>query len=217
MKQKVLLSLLILFSVIGSAHAQISKGSLWLGGGVSYSKSKTNLPSTIPDTTRIFNITPSIGIAVSNNLVVGIKLLYSSYKDNISPLYSNQKNKQYGGGFFVRKYIPVVNRLYIFAEGDATYTHFKFLRTYSNGYADLYNKGWTGTIAFYPGLSFALTKKLQIEAGFNNLLGIQYTKANANDGYYNTNKRSETFTAGVNLENGSALFLGFRLLLNNKS
>jgi len=216
--KKFLLSLFTIISIASSLHAQIGKGSLWLGGGVGYSKSENN-DTSYPYTMKTLSINPSIGIAISDNLIVGVTLSYSIIDDNASRnYYLNSKNKQYGGGIFVRQYIPVVNRLYIFGEGDATYTTFKFDKTIDDGNrSHTYNKGWTCAISFYPGVSFALTKKLQIEAGFNNLLSIQYTKRKNNENSFYGEFHSNNFNARLNLENGAAFTLGFHLLLNNKS
>lgn len=214
--KKVLLSLFTITLITGSLKAQIGKGSLWLGGSIGYNKSKAKTNS--PSESKVFIVSPSIGTAIKENLVAGIKLSYfeNSSSLNSSGSYYNDKYRQYGGGVFVRQYIPIVTRLYIFGEGDATFTAFKRNTDPYSG-SNTYNKGWTGALSFYPGVSFTLTNKLQIETGFSNLLSVQYTNGKNTDQYSGTAVKSNNFSAGLSLENGAAFTLGFRLLLNNKS
>jgi hypothetical protein len=75
-------------------------------------------------------------------------------------------------------------------------------------------RGWNTGIGFTPGISYAINKKLQLESGFNSLFHATYAKSKTTAGYNKSS--SDSFSAGVSLENQSTFYIGFRVLLNNK-
>lgn len=215
MKQTVLLALVILFSFIGSVNAQIGKGSLWLGGGIGYSSSKSD--NLTPETkTTNFNVNPGIGTAVKDNLIVGIDVSYSNEVDK-APLYvgggsinETKKYTTYGAGVFARQYVPIVNRLYIFGQARVYYLGGKQTDEYST--VNNKTENWSTGLSFYPGVSFALTKKLHLESGFNNLFNVSYGQSKNNG-----TVTAKNFAVGATTNNSSYFTVGFRLLINNKS
>jgi len=204
MKQKILLFAFFLCTFIVTTHAQqISKGSIWLGGNISYNQNKTDNEND-PDTkTQSLSIAPAIGKAVSDNLVAGVRLSYL-YNKFITDGNSYDE-RQYGGSVFVRRYLPVISRLYVFGEGSVGASH------YRGGQM----KGGSFTIALTPGVSVGINKKLQLETGFNSLFNTYYMKRKPIAG--STISSITSFGAGVNLENQSTFYLGFRFLINNKA
>ena len=222
MKQKFLLSLVFVCTCIVSSQAQIKKGGTWLGGGIGYSEQKTDYEATTPDyKNRTIGITPAIGKVVKDNLVVGIALRYYSTKLENNGTYTvEQKGKNYGGGVFIRQYVPIINRLYIFGQGDANYTSTKLNETQRdyNGYQTKYKtKGWNSSLSITPGVAVSITKNLQLETGFNNLFNVSYAKSTSStDQSSANNTKNSSFSAGVSLENESQFYLGFRFLINNK-
>jgi hypothetical protein len=223
MKQKFLLSLVFVCTFIVSTRAQIGAGSLWLGGGIGFSQSKSDNTINQDQKTKSFNISPAVGKAIKENLIAGIRLGYSknTQESGIANLNDYKTTSQsYGGGIFLRKYVPVVNRLYIFGEGTASYYQNKETRDemYNSVKTSTESKGWSTGLSFTPGVSYGITKKLQLETGFNSLFSIGYGKSkssrpNSPSGNKGT---TELFSAGINLENESTFYLGFRILINNK-
>jgi hypothetical protein len=216
MKQRFLLSFLFVFTCMVAAQAQIAKGSTWLGGSFGYGESREKSEgSTTGTKQKSFNISPAIGTAVKENLIVGV---FVNYIKNTTKYGSttDRTDKYYGGGIFIRKYFPIVNRIYIFGEGNAHYQGYRFTDNNipANG-GDLRTKGWSGGISLTPGLSYGITKNIQIETGLNSLFSASYQKRNIKNNFEETDNSS--FGAGVSLSNASQLFIGFRFLINKKA
>ncbi|WP_081165921.1 autotransporter domain-containing protein [Niastella populi] len=215
MKQRFLLSFIFVFTCMVATRAQIGKGSTWLGGSVGYSHSKDNSGAPATSTKQNnFYISPAIGTAVKENLILGVSL---SYNNNTTKFgyTSAKKDRLYGGGIFLRKYWPVVNRLYIFGEAEAYYQAIRSTDNYTTGGNELKVKGWNSGIALTPGLSYAITRNLQLETGLNSLFSTRYQKRKNKQGF--TNTESSAFNTGISLDNASDIFIGFRILINKKA
>jgi hypothetical protein len=222
MKQKFLLVLVCVFSLAATTHAQINKGSVWLGGSIGYNQSKQELSQTVTAKTSSLSINPAIGKAVKDNLVVGIKLVYGRDKsENSSSYLIESKSDSYGGGIFVRKYIPVVNRLYVFGDANASYISSKGKNTEVDYNTNLRvkttTKGWTGGIGLTPGVAFAINKSFQLETTLNNLFGIAYysSKTSSSSSSFYPRKSSQ-FTTGIFTDGKVEFNIGCRFLINSK-
>ena len=71
-------------------------------------------------------------------------------------------------------------------------------------------------LSAYPGLSYTISKKLQLETGFNNLIAVSYdsNKRTEMDSQGTREFKTNRFEVSRSLDNLSSLYLGFRLLLN---
>ena len=223
MKLKLLLSVLFLSTFIVSAHAQqISKGSVWLGGNIGYSQSKTdyNDANPTPDSkSHAFGFSPAIGIAVKDNLVVGANIFYQKNKtNNIGGSLEETNEKYLGAGVFIRRYIPIINRVYVFGDLNAWGRHYNFDGpAYTGSGIKIKTKGWDGGVSLTPGVSVGINKKLQLETGFNSLFSTYYSKRKTTSATTGYNYTISSFNAGFNLENKSMFYIGFRLLISNKA
>jgi opacity protein-like surface antigen len=213
MKQKFLLSFVLSCMFIVSTRAQISKGATWLGGQLGYSQSSDKSGSITNNKQTGFTISPAVGTAVKDNLIVGIAANYLHYKIK-SDQGSSRKDDTYGGGLFIRKYIPVVSRLYIFGDARAYFNRVKSEDISGGGYSTKI-KGVDVGIAVTPGVSYAVTKSIQIETGLNSLFNTRYSTRKQNQGF--TENKNKTFTTGLFLDNTSQVFIGFRFLINKKA
>jgi len=220
MKQRFLLSILFVCSFMMTTRAQISKGAIWLGGNIGYNKSKMGSDTPYLQTSNL-NISPAVGIVVKENLVVGIGLLYRRGKSEHNGNQLESKGNTYGVNIFVRKYIPVVNRLYIFGEAGAGYSTSKGHETWLNYYTNpatqtkSTSKGWSTGLNVTPGLSFAVTKKFHLETSLNSLLGVSYSKSETTPDKPNTGNpsKNENFTAGLFTDGKVQFNIGCRFLL----
>jgi opacity protein-like surface antigen len=211
MKLKQLLASVIICAVSFTTKAQIGKGSVWLGGAIGYNSTKNN-NNTSPDRkNQTFTATPGIGIAIKENTVAGVDLTFghSKQENDESTGVPERKTNTYGIGVFVRRYVPVISRLYIFGQGRAGYSFTKSTDIIGSG--ERKTESWSTGLTFNPGVSFAVNNKIQLETGLNNLLYVQYSKSK------NIINESNNFSAGVSLENGSTFYVGIRFLLNKKS
>ncbi len=222
MKKKILLftaSLLIVCFLQSSA--QITKGSVFLGGQIGFNSQTTT--STIvgmsPQKNNGFYISPAIGFAMKDNLVIGFDVTYShSYNTNNSINYPyDQTNNMFGAGVFLRRYIPLGKGFYVFGQGrlGGSSNTGKINQNAVNLSDDI--KGYSFDLGFYPGISYQISKRLQLETGFNNLFDISYqhstdTQANTYSSDV-TKSTTNSFSASTSISNLASFTLGLRLLL----
>lgn len=195
---------ILLFASI--TKAQITKGSTFIGGQISGYTNKSENGSSTQKQSSIF-VSPALGTAIKQNLIAGIDLTYGHSK-NEYPTKSNT----YGGGFFLRKYAPIANRFYFFLQGRAGYSCYKSESTSgSSRYSNVSNNVGLG---LYPGVSFALTKILHIEAGLNNLALINYSHGiSKQTGYPDQKSNGFSFNTSAS---GTDLSFALRFIIPKK-
>lgn len=197
------------------AQAQINEGAVLLGGNISHSKIE-NINSMSTRTTD-WVISPSVGIALRTNLVAGVGLNYSNRK--YREPNARQDNDMIGGMLFLRKYIPLGRGFYFFAQGGAGYTHLEDVHTTSTTSTSRTTQK-TNTIQahFYPGLSFAINKRIHLEAGLNNLLTVGHSTVRTTryTSWTGTTTRSKgsSLNFDTNVSGITPVSIGFRFLFN---
>jgi hypothetical protein len=145
------------------------KGNIFISGTIGFSKSKTKDPFNDYKQTS-FAFRPSIGKFYKSNRMMGISFNYyhSKYMDSL-------RDHSYGAGFFLRQYQPLGKSFFLFAEEGI------------NGYSSKYNYPTTSpgqviskersiNLSVYPGLAYAVNKRLQLELGLPQLLSVNYVK-----------------------------------------
>lgn len=198
-----------------TADAQISKGSLFLGGDLGGSTQKTKSNGTIINKQEGLNISPVFGKAIKENFILGINAGLGLYENNTGASTNSQRSKSYGAGIFIRKYKQISKSPFsIFLQGGlgVNYNSNENVSPFSNF---LRTKRYTISITAYPGISYTVSKRLQLETGFNNLFSLNYFTEKRE---FNTGPSSTERTNGINisssLNNLSSLYLGFRVLIN---
>lgn len=215
--------LLFIFSIAcltTATQAQIGKGSILLGGDLGFSTQKTKPIENVPDTRKLngFYVSPAVGVAVRNNLVVGGNLSYGTQSEKRDLNDYSSKYNRYGAGAFVRKYKPVgKSGFYVFGQVGLQFSYSDQELKSSN--SPIIQKGKITNISInvYPGISYAVSKRFHLESGFNNLLSLGYTREKsylespgAVSGY-----TSNGFSLSSSLSNAqSAFYVGFRVLLS---
>jgi hypothetical protein len=198
-----------------TASAQITKGSVLLGGGISGSKNKSENNNSQESTYSSFGISPAIGVAIKENTVVGLRLSYSHSKSeqpsgNI-PL--EQKQNGYSAGVFYRRYLGLSTKFYLFGEAAAYYYFNKQENTYPGSVSSQESK--SAGLNFYPGVAYAVNKRIHLEVGLNNLVDLSYgssTTKSTSSGNTVTSKSSGLgFTTNVSAS--APLTVGFRFVL----
>ena len=205
--------ILLLNFLSANVSAQLTKGSTWLGGSVGYSSDNSESQYNEKRKMHSFAFNPAIGKVVKQNLIVGIELNYLYYDD----LQSGAKthNYDYGGGVFVRKYIETFKKIYLFVHAGAgvSISHDKTDNTIDPDYE---TKGWRAMVTLYPGISYALTSKIYLEAVFTNLFSMAYSNGKTT-GTNNTEYKNSSFSAGASFDVATNFGLGVRFVLPNKS
>ena len=195
-------SLLVLLT--SALNAQISKGSILLGGSIGFNKNK------VEDTDKESNsvsVMPAIGVAIKQNLVAGISLTYNGSKNTYNTPNSETKNDSYGASFFMRKYMTLGKGFFLFGEGNLYYQTSKNVYSYSG--SENVQKSWGTGIYIYPGLSYAVSKRFHLETGLPQLanFGFSKTKSISNGA---TTEKDKGVSFNVSAGSLSTISLGFR-------
>jgi hypothetical protein len=207
--------LLFFFAIVLCSQAQIKKGDILLGGNFGFSTSSSN-PSNGKQSN--FNVSPHIGKAVQDNLVVGINLIYGH--NSSSNMSYTSKGDFYGAGIFVRKYKYLGSGFSVFMEGGLGGTYNKQDNINPTGYTSNKTKTYSINAHFDPGVAYAISKRVQVETGFQDLVTANYSHSKNTDYDISTpgnssNYSSDSFSLGANLSSVLNNFIvGFRLLLN---
>lgn len=214
MKRKILLFLFISFCSAQILQAQITKGSWFLGGSLGFSSAKISGEATTTDVKlTTFHFSPALGKVTKDNFVVGGELNLSGYNNRDNPdSYNKQTN--IGASVFVRKYVELLNKFYLFGHG-------RFGLGYIN--EDSKNpdrivtaRGYSIALALYPGISYAIKKKMHFEMSLNNLASINFIHRKYETYYYNFSNfhsTSDEFSLGSNVFSQSGLWVGIRFFM----
>lgn len=226
MKKIVLLTFSILF-IAFVAQAQINKGAVMLGGGISLSKGKSasetnGTPNNSSSSQFNTFIYPTFGIAIKQNTVAGINLNYRHAQDKANNSPSETKQQTYGAGLFVRRYMPLGKNFYLFGEAALGYYKSKYTYEVINNntpYSKQQNNNTSVSLHLYPGISYAVSQRFQLEVSINNLFDLSYNKteqtiANAVSTTYKSNNKGVSLT--TNASNTAPLTVGFRIFINKK-
>jgi hypothetical protein len=192
--------------------AQINKGDLQLGGGISFGRTEAGVSPTNSRSSE-FTIRPSVGFTVNENRVVGIRGSYwkNSFKNNPNPDY---KNYSYTAGVFYRRYHPLGKVFYLFADAGADYGRSKFDNSYPAGTTN-FQERTSAALSLFPGITYVAGKHFHLELAMNNLVSLSYFSEKT--AYTTSSGTSYNETNNLNLGiNASAignLSVGFRIIL----
>jgi hypothetical protein len=218
---RILLSLCAILSFSILANAQFNKGSILLGGTLSYSSSKstTNNPTNNPElkiSSGVFNI--SLGKAIRENAVFGITLSYSPYSQNNYYTYNtgtlDYSHNFYTIGVFYRLYKNLGKDFYLFGEGSVSYQGSVETGKDDAGVKQLTGSSNGGLINLIPGISYKVSKKLLLEISIPALFVAGYSSAKTNTGLIVYSKTNQ-FSISSSLDSNplESLGIGFRLIL----
>jgi len=197
-----------------------------LGGTLSFNTQKTttdnnNLNPAYKQT--YFNITPSIGKAIKDNLLAGFDLNFTGSKSTQGSGTGSYTNKiySYGAGVFLRKYKPLGSGFAIFMQTRLSGSY-NTQKNQMDGAPYPYNdiKGYSFDLSFYPGIAYAITKRVQLETGFANLVDVNYVHSKnasttgANNDVLST-ARSNNFAISTSLSNNFGFAVGIKVLLGS--
>jgi hypothetical protein len=208
-----LFTLAILVVSFVSLHAQIKKGSIFLGGNLSGSTQKTKSADTAYTSQNGFYVSPVFGKAIKDNLVFGANFDIGLFEDKSSGNANEQKQRFYGVGFFLRKYKELGSSdFYLFVQGNLNGDYSRYKQSATPSWIND-TKRYTVSVNAYPGISYAINKKFHLETGFNNLLSLSYWRETRLSGFPAVSYKTNGVSIGASLNNLSNLYLGFRLLI----
>ncbi len=218
--KKVLLLTITLFAIILFASAQINKGSVLLGGGISLGKGKSTyetagVPNNSNGSQYGVSIFPSVGLAIKPNTIVGINFNYGHSQNKDDNTSNKQEYNNFSAGAFLRRYLPLGKNFYLFGETGLGFSQSKntYLGTYNQT-----NKNTGISLSLYPGVSYAVSKGFQLEVAINNLVSLSYNNQDQSNLTSNgtvtnsTNNKSISFT--TNASTSAPLLVGFRFFIS---
>jgi hypothetical protein len=210
-KYLLLLSALLFISMV--SRAQFSKGSILLGGQLSFGTSSYNDPSnTNPNqnsTGGTFDV--SVGKAFRENAVYGLDLSYSYNNNGGGSLGSS--NNFYDVGIFYRKYKDLGKDFFLFGQVGAGYSGSTETGPDSAGNKVTIGTSHGGQIYLYPGIAYRISNKFFLELSIPELFAMQYSYVKTTNS--GQDMVSHNFSVSTTLGSNplSSLGLGFRLVL----
>ncbi|HEY0060454.1 MAG TPA: outer membrane beta-barrel protein [Flavisolibacter sp.] len=203
------------------ASAQITKGSKLLGGGIGFGGSRSDPPFSSYSKQANASVGISVGVAIKENLVAGGSLSYGHASSNYhvpsgSPDTRNTGNN-YGAGTFLRRYVPLGKNFYLFGQAGLDFG-ISNQEQVASATTKTKSKGWNVSLNAAPGISYALTRKFQLELGFNNLASLYYGKSTSETTGTGApaggdKGKSSSYGLSTSLGTSTPLNIGFRFLL----
>jgi hypothetical protein len=199
-----------------TSHSQIQKGATFLGGDLSLGTQwiKNENPDSKYSSDAI-TVVPVFGKAIRENVILGGDLRYSHGKveSHTSP-GSEETGNAYGAGVFVRKYYFLGKSGFsVFAQGRFGFLYSK--TEYNNGTSIADSKTYNYSINAYPGISYSISRKFQLETGVGNFLSLSYQSNRTTSPGTIAVSKSRSLQLSTSLFNQTNFYVGFRILLNN--
>ena len=202
--------------IASASNAQISKGSVLLGGGISAFKEKSESTNGAGKGNGIF-VSPSLGFAVGENKVLGFKVGYGHSEGRNSQTTYEYETNSHNIGLFYRSYLSLGKSFYLFGEAGLGYTKNKYENETFSTFPRAKNSQSISSVSLnlFPGVAYAVNKRFHLEASINNLLNLSYGKEKQENVSGSSNIKSETnrFDFGANVSSTSPITLGFRFVL----
>jgi hypothetical protein len=203
-------------------HAQISKGSHFIGGSLGFSNSKQETQAGTANSTSSsdnWNLNLQYGKAIKDNRIAGLYLYTggNNTKSNGGFTSNQSESSTVGGGAFFRQYYGISSRWYVFGEILAGYSHTEEEAKVDNIIV-ANGKGWTASTSLSPGISFAASRKLHFEIELSNFLSFYYSDFNRksyfSNGSLNQSTDQKQFGGQANLNPVSSISIGLRWILS---
>ncbi|MEZ0005705.1 hypothetical protein ABH942_001062 [Flavobacterium sp. 28YEA47A] len=180
--KKIVLTVAAVFA-FGFANAQeetsegFKKGDTFISGAVSFGSTKTG-----DFKTSDFEIAPSAGYFVTENIAVGVSVGYLTSKVDVGA--ADAKNSTFSVGAFGRYYFTPASKFSIFGQLGVNYMSYDNEFNPETGAPGEFKGNGFG-VKVAPGVSYFLAKNFALEASFG-VLGFETTKPDA-DGAEKTN------------------------------
>ena len=197
-----------------TVHAQIKKGDVQLGGSLSFGTGSTKNYNYTNKSTNV-TVSPSFGMAVQDNLVIGVSLLYGHNPTKYGNPQYEYGSDQYGGGIFARRYRSIGKSFSVFMEwnlvGQYEHTNSGYTDSLVNSNVRTYNFS-TG---LYPGIAYNISRRVQVETSLPYLIYANYQHSKAEgESYNNVLVKTNTFNIGSSLNRSlQNLVIGIKCLL----
>jgi hypothetical protein len=200
-------------------QAQIKKGTTLLGGNLSASTSSSMpAPGNVSYKTNSIYVSPSYGRAIKDNLVLGADLDFTYAKSGTN--YVPNQTNGIGAGVFLRSYKYLGGGFYIFGQSrlgfDFLDQQSDFPSSTGNTFLHADQKQLAIGASFFPGISYAINPRWQLETSLPNFLVLQYVHvkqsseggASSSDGTSNSVSLSTSLSSTYTFSVGLRYFIG---------
>lgn len=214
MKSKITILFISFFYCSLFASAQITKGSILLGGQINFSHSTLEQPiQGYKQKTNSGNISLSGGKAIDDNSVIGLNLQFGSSNNyyNQSPS-QRQKSTRYGAGIFYRKYKTLAKDFYFFLEGGLNYSYGKSNVKDSSGNELQKTAQSDVQLRLGPGISYKVLKNLHLEISLPQMFSIDYGESKNTEQLNSYKSNGISFNSNLNASALQNLAVGFRFI-----
>lgn len=213
MQLKHLLFISLLFSSFVGI-AQGSKGMKFIGGSIGFNTQKASssqLANSQKESGFYFN--PSLGWFLNDHMVGGIEFYTNNSRSESGTPSTSTKRNSLGIGVFGRSYQKLGKGFFLFAHHNISYSSDRYDYAVS-GSSQSKSSGYSLQTNLYPGLSYAIKKKLLVETSMGNLFYAGYSHSNNPGNSQNSDLSINRFSMGINANAFSSLNLGLRFLLD---
>jgi hypothetical protein len=199
-------------------QAQIKKGTILLGGNLSASTTSSSpAPGNDSYKANSIYVSPSYGRAIKDNLVLGADLNFTYAKSGPNNV-PNQTNG-IGAGVFLRKYKNLGGGFYIFGQSrvgfDFVDQQSNFPSSTGNTFVHSDQKQLAIGASFFPGISYAINPRWQLETSLPNFLVLQYAhvKQSSEDGTLSSDGSSSSVSLSSSLSSTYTFSVGLRYFI----
>jgi hypothetical protein len=145
------------FFLNNSAVSQITKGNLIVGGNFSFNRTSNTNSNNIIAKQSVVSITPMVGYFLNDKFVLGLRSELNNYSGNITGGNRNSSNRLDFGPFLRYYFLPVNDRVNLFAESAYLLSLIKSYKSkWSSGNGFLINVGPVIYLNKTVGLEFTL-------------------------------------------------------------
>lgn len=200
-------ALLGLSSTAACAQTSLPAGTWQVGGNINYSRQHTETTGSGAggsNTLSYFNVNPTVGYLVANNLAVGLTAGYSLNKNQGADGYnlssSEQISKAVFGGLFADYYRLLGPYFGLKGRLAASYsrTSYGYTDAGPNGASYSRSTGYGLGTNLVPSLLFFPVPKLALEASVGGLY-YSYSRATSSPNVLNSESRGNSFSANFGL------------------
>ncbi|MGY0040921.1 outer membrane beta-barrel protein [Pedobacter sp. NJ-S-72] len=195
--KKLLLSLIAVSALAFTTQAQTEKGKFMLGGNVEFDSNKANGASKANTT---FNIVPSVGYFVTDNLAIGTGVGFQTSKNHVDVAGTvagfTTKKQAFVVAPFARYYKGITEQFKFFSDKSVpmAFGNNKLGDNDGNNYAKVSKSTEIG-VALSPGFAFFPSKKFGIEFSVR---GINYNDITIKDNNDNKIGGNKEFNVAAN-------------------
>ena len=170
--KKTILALTILAGIATDSQAQIEKGKLMVGGSVSYESNKSDVSGSMSNSR--FAIRPNLGYFISNNMMIGIGVGFTSEK-----VIGSSLNRALEAAPFGRYYFPLSNKFTFFGQAQIPMAFGTIKDVDGTGKLGAISGSYTLLgVNILPGFAYFPSNKIGVEFSLN---GLSYNHIREND------------------------------------